>query len=74
MPTVRADLLRSAGRSVEAVVAYQEALDSPLPDAERRFLTRRLRELSSEPTAELDSANLGQPEADACRGSCRIGL
>jgi RNA polymerase sigma-70 factor (ECF subfamily) len=54
VPTVRADLLRRAGRSVEAVVAYQEALDSPLPDAERRFLTRRLRELDSEPTAELD--------------------
>ncbi|NUR09396.1 MAG: sigma-70 family RNA polymerase sigma factor [Nocardioidaceae bacterium] len=45
VPAVRADLLRRAGRTSEAVPAYQEALAVAPTEAERRFLRRRLREL-----------------------------
>ncbi|MFD6155335.1 RNA polymerase sigma factor [Nocardia sp. NPDC060256] len=45
LPATRADLLRRAGRSVEAAAAYEEALTLAPTEAERRYLTGRLREL-----------------------------
>jgi RNA polymerase sigma-70 factor, ECF subfamily len=43
----RADLLRRLGRKTEAVRAYQRALELAQNDVERRFLNRRLEELSA---------------------------
>lgn len=43
----RADLLRRMGRTDEAAAAYRRALELAQQEAERRFLTRRLRELES---------------------------
>lgn len=46
LPAVRADFLRRLGRTVEAVACYQEALMFPCSDPERRFLLRRIVDLS----------------------------
>jgi RNA polymerase sigma-70 factor (ECF subfamily) len=46
LPATRADLLRRAGRNDEAVTAYRAALEQAGTDAERRYLERRLAELS----------------------------
>jgi RNA polymerase sigma-70 factor (ECF subfamily) len=46
LPAARADLLRRLGRFDEAAVAYNEALGLVGNDAERRFLERRLAEVS----------------------------
>lgn len=48
VPATRADLLRRAGRAGEAGAAYREALALVTNDAEREFLTRRLREVSGD--------------------------
>ena len=45
LPATRADLLRRDGRLTEAGAAYEEALRLAPTDAERRYLTGRLREL-----------------------------
>jgi RNA polymerase sigma-70 factor (ECF subfamily) len=45
LPATRADLLRRDGRHGEAAAAYEEALQLAPTDAERRYLTGRLREL-----------------------------
>jgi RNA polymerase sigma-70 factor (ECF subfamily) len=45
LPATRADLLRRDGRAAEAATAYDEALRLAPTDAERRYLTGRLREL-----------------------------
>ncbi|SHN13012.1 RNA polymerase sigma factor [Cryptosporangium aurantiacum] len=45
LPATRADLLRRAGRAPEAKVAYEEALRLAPTDAERRYLTDRIRGL-----------------------------
>lgn len=45
LPATRADLLRRACRHGEAAAAYEEALQLAPTDAERRYLTARLREL-----------------------------
>jgi len=45
LPATRADLLRRGGRVAEAKVAYEEALRLAPTDAERRYLTGRLRDL-----------------------------
>ncbi|MFL6074959.1 MAG: RNA polymerase sigma factor [Mycobacteriales bacterium] len=45
LPATRADLLRRDGRVDEARVAYEEALRLAPTEAERRYLTGRLREL-----------------------------
>ncbi len=45
LPATRADLLRRDGRVTEAAAAYEEALQLAPTDAERRYLTGRLREL-----------------------------
>ncbi|MCX6954404.1 MAG: RNA polymerase subunit sigma-24, partial [Verrucomicrobia bacterium] len=46
LPAARADLLRRLGRNREAAVAYREALQWVKTDSERRFLERRLAEVS----------------------------
>ncbi|MFJ9243542.1 RNA polymerase sigma factor [Streptomyces sp. NPDC101776] len=47
LPATRADLLRRDGRTAEAAEAYGRALELVENDAERRFLERRLRSLTS---------------------------
>jgi RNA polymerase sigma-70 factor (ECF subfamily) len=44
---VRADLLRRAGRKPDAQAAYQQALALEPPSAERRWLERKLGELTA---------------------------
>jgi RNA polymerase sigma-70 factor (ECF subfamily) len=44
LPATRADLLRRDGRAAEAKAAYEEALRLAQTEAERRYLTSRLRE------------------------------
>ena len=48
LPAARADLLRRAGRPREAEQAYLAALELVGTEPERRYLQRRLAELSSE--------------------------
>jgi RNA polymerase sigma-70 factor (ECF subfamily) len=48
LPATRADLLRRLGRNAEAATAYGRALELAPTDAERRFLRRRLSEVSEE--------------------------
>ena len=48
LPAVRADFLRRLGRASEAAAAYAEALELVSTDAERRYLTRRLAEVTAE--------------------------
>ena len=43
----RADFLRRLGRNSEAADAYREALNLARTDAERRYLTKRLQEVST---------------------------
>ncbi|HEX4620510.1 MAG TPA: DUF6596 domain-containing protein, partial [Myxococcaceae bacterium] len=47
VPAARADLLRRAGRTAEAVAAYRAALDKARNERERVFLRRRLSALSA---------------------------
>jgi RNA polymerase sigma-70 factor (ECF subfamily) len=47
LPATRADLLRRLGRSDLAASAYRDALALAPTDAERRYLTKRLAEVSS---------------------------
>jgi RNA polymerase sigma-70 factor (ECF subfamily) len=46
LPAARADLLRRLGRHNDSAAAYREALSLVKNDAERRFLERRLAEVS----------------------------
>jgi RNA polymerase sigma-70 factor, ECF subfamily len=46
LPATRADLLRRMGRAQEAKEAYEQALALTSTGAERRYLTRRLEEVS----------------------------
>jgi RNA polymerase sigma-70 factor (ECF subfamily) len=48
LPAARADLLRRSGRRSEAADAYRQALGLVTNDAERRFLERRLGEVTAE--------------------------
>jgi RNA polymerase sigma-70 factor, ECF subfamily len=48
---VRADLLRRLGRRSEAADAYRRAIGLVGNEAERRFLEKRLREVSPEPAS-----------------------
>jgi RNA polymerase sigma-70 factor (ECF subfamily) len=53
----RADFLRRLGRNSEATDAYREALNLARTHAERRYLTKRLQEVSSGPApAEAEGA------------------
>jgi RNA polymerase sigma-70 factor (ECF subfamily) len=47
LPAARADLLRRLGRREEAAAAYREALGLVTNEAERRFLERRLAEVTA---------------------------
>jgi RNA polymerase sigma-70 factor (ECF subfamily) len=47
----RADLLRRLGRGTESAAAYRAALDCESSAAERRFLDRRLAEVSAQPSS-----------------------
>ncbi|MFD5125282.1 RNA polymerase sigma factor [Streptomyces sp. NPDC058385] len=47
LPATRADLLRRSGRTAEAVQAYGEALNLAPTEVERRYLSSRIRELTS---------------------------
>jgi RNA polymerase sigma-70 factor (ECF subfamily) len=47
LPATRADLLRRLGRPEEAAAAYRGALDLVVTDPERRYLTRRLAEVTN---------------------------
>src|SRR5262249_39356835 len=46
LPATRADLLRRLDRSDEAIAAYRDALALVPTDAERRFLERRITEVT----------------------------
>jgi RNA polymerase sigma-70 factor (ECF subfamily) len=48
LPATRADLLRRLDRYDEAAASYREALELAGTDAERRYLSRRLAETSSQ--------------------------
>jgi RNA polymerase sigma-70 factor (ECF subfamily) len=50
LPAARADLLRRLGRFAEAALSYQRALELVGNDADRRFLERRLAEVTRGPT------------------------
>jgi RNA polymerase sigma-70 factor, ECF subfamily len=47
LPATQADLFRRLGRNVAAAAAYQRALELAPTDAERRYLSRRLSELTN---------------------------
>ncbi len=49
LPATRADLLRRLGRNTEAAASYQQALELAATGAERRYLARRLSEVSRPP-------------------------
>jgi RNA polymerase sigma-70 factor (ECF subfamily) len=49
LPATRADFLRRLDRRAEAAGAYREALERASTDAERRYLARRLAEVSADP-------------------------
>ncbi|MGW1344660.1 RNA polymerase sigma factor [Kribbella sp. NPDC002412] len=46
LPATRADFLRRLGRHTEAATSYREALELATTDAERKYLRRRLDEVS----------------------------
>jgi RNA polymerase sigma-70 factor, ECF subfamily len=48
LPATRADLLRRLGRRIDAVSAYEEALELAATDAERRYIARRLAEVTGQ--------------------------
>ncbi len=50
LPAARADLLRRLGRFAEAALSYRRALELVGNDADRRFLERRLAEVTRGPT------------------------
>ena len=47
LPATRADLLRRLRRPEEAAASYREALELVATDAERRYLARRLAEVTN---------------------------
>jgi RNA polymerase sigma-70 factor (ECF subfamily) len=49
LSATRADLLRRLGRPEDAATAYREALELVATDAERRYLARRLAEVTNPP-------------------------
>jgi len=50
LPAARADLLRRAGKYAEAARAYSEALALSRSEAERRYLERRMGEVTASAT------------------------
>ena len=55
LPATRADLLRRLDRRAEAAAAYRAALSMTATDAERRYLERRLAEVSASADSSDDS-------------------
>jgi RNA polymerase sigma-70 factor (ECF subfamily) len=47
LPATRADLLRRLGRHAEAAAGYRRALELAPTDIERRYLARRVAEVSA---------------------------
>jgi RNA polymerase sigma-70 factor (ECF subfamily) len=47
LPAARADLLRRLGRTTDAAAEYEKALGLVTNQAERRYLERRLREVTA---------------------------
>jgi RNA polymerase sigma-70 factor, ECF subfamily len=71
LPATRADLLRRLGRKAEAAQAYREALALAGTDAERRFLSRRLSEVSTRLAWIVFPAGAGKTiHANARAGNC----
>jgi RNA polymerase sigma-70 factor, ECF subfamily len=68
LAATRADLLRRLGRMDEAAASYRQALDQVATEPERRFLARRLAEVTGEPenSGEPDrgGAQPGEPQSD----------
>jgi RNA polymerase sigma-70 factor, ECF subfamily len=54
LPAARADLLRRAGRFVDAHAAYVEAISLTSADSEQRYLERRLAEVESRLTSSAE--------------------
>jgi RNA polymerase sigma-70 factor (ECF subfamily) len=52
MHASRADLLRRLGENAEAAEAYRKALNLARTEAERRYLTKRLHEVTTDPSAD----------------------
>jgi RNA polymerase sigma-70 factor, ECF subfamily len=48
LPATRADLLRRLDRPAEAAAGYRDALELAATDAERRYLSRRLAEITGQ--------------------------
>ncbi len=61
LAAARADLLRRAGRFADAAASYRRAIPLTANDGERRFLERRLREVSNAPVAARRRARRAQP-------------
>ena len=55
LPAARADLLRRLGRRADAAAAYRQALALVTNEAERRFLGRRLREVTGPSPSQEES-------------------
>jgi RNA polymerase sigma-70 factor, ECF subfamily len=55
LPATRADLLRRLGRRAEAAGAYRAALVLTVGDADRRYLARRLAEVTAPDAAGTES-------------------
>ncbi len=62
LPATRADLLRRLGRYAEAAAHYRQALELVTHAAERRFLERRLNEVTSNASV-VDSLPAGSKQA-----------
>ncbi len=67
--TIRADLLRRAGRLDDARTAFREAHALTPDGPERRLLARRLRELGADRSAGIDDAGPGAPRSDDDRSA-----
>ncbi len=58
LPAARADMLRRLGRASEAAESYREALAERCTEPERRFLLKRLEELSRDQVVVLSVTDL----------------
>ena len=65
LPATRAELLRRLDRPLDAAAAYRDALDLVRTEPERRFLLRRLAEVTGRGS---------QPEEPTAGGSGRLGV
>ncbi len=61
LSAARADLFRRAGRFAEAAVSYRRAISLGGNEAERRFLERRLREVSEAVVAASEARSSSRP-------------